>query len=297
MTQTTPTAAELQALVCKADPKTRRSAIKSWDWTKVQEIAFYPANPMLALSYPKIPCDHCGTPHRYGSVVLNTETGEEAAIGVICAGKVLAFSHGADFKKLMEKRVAQLRKREKTREAEAAYREAHPAVSKYLDDQLELSRQGQRHNSFAADVARKLRKYGELSEKQTAAIEKCLVREIEFAKKKQEQAAKLADAPPLAEGRIEIEGRIVSTKYQESMYGTTLKMLVELEDGNRVWGTMPAKLEDEAWKIAQDQGKNAPEFRETLVRFTATVERSQDDEHFGFFKRPSKLTWGQEVSA
>lgn len=297
MTQTIPTAAELQATIVKSDPRTRRSAIKNWDWTKVEEIAFYPSNPNMASLYPMIPCDHCGTPHRYGSVVLNTETGEEASIGAICAGKVLAFSHAESFKLLMEKRVAQFRKRERTRKAEAAYREQNPAVAKYLDDQLELDRQGKRHNSFAADVARKLRKYGELSEKQTAAIEKCLVREIEFAKKREEQAAKLATAPALTEGRVEIQGRIVSTKYQESHYGVTLKMLVELEDGNRVWGTMPAALEDAAWKIAQDQGKNEPNFREILVKFTATVERSKDDEHFGFYKRPSKLTWGTEVSA
>ena len=55
-------------------------------------------------------------------------------------------------------------------------------------------------------------------------------------------------------------------------------MLVEFDDGNRVWGTVPKAL-----FTGETSG---PEGRRVV--FTAKVERSGDDEHFGFFSRPSK---------
>ena len=75
-------------------------------------------------------------------------------------------------------------------------------------------------------------------------------------------------------GRVVIEGVILSTKPQESAYGTTWKMLVE-GDGWKVWGSIPSEIFQPAEKGVR-------------VRFTATVEPSQDDPSFGFYKRPTK---------
>ena len=89
--------------------------------------------------------------------------------------------------------------------------------------------------------------------------------------------AREAAKRPVQEGRYEIQGSIVSTKWQESPFGygnSTLKMLVEV-DGFKVWGSVP-------------RGFDGPLERGDRVAFTATVEKSQDDESFGFFKRPTK---------
>ena len=74
-------------------------------------------------------------------------------------------------------------------------------------------------------------------------------------------------------------GVVLTTRWQDNPFGygaSTLKMLVKLDDGNKVWGTMPNTLIE----IDTDKGDR--------IRFTATAEVSEDDDHFGFFKRPVK---------
>ena len=77
------------------------------------------------------------------------------------------------------------------------------------------------------------------------------------------------------EGRVEITGIVLALKMQQSEYGETLKMLVQDDRGFRVWGTVPLSLDCN---------------REDRVRFTATVQQSDKDAKFGFFKRPSKAS-------
>jgi len=80
------------------------------------------------------------------------------------------------------------------------------------------------------------------------------------------------------EGRIEICGRVVSTKWVENNFsyhgGSVLKIVVRDNRGFKVWGTCPSA-------IASDVEKG------TKVTFTATVTKSDKDEDFGFFKRPT----------
>lgn len=122
--------------------------------------------------------------------------------------------------------------------------------------------------NFIMHLALKLQKWGSLSEKQIAAIQ----RGIDRAKQRAAEAEALTQVDPLAEGRYGIEGEILTLKWQESQYGSTLKMLVKMDDGNKVWGTCPSKLQVEVGD---------------RVRFFAQVERSRDDDHFGFYKRPT----------
>lgn len=79
------------------------------------------------------------------------------------------------------------------------------------------------------------------------------------------------DAP---EGRVVITGTVLSFKWQSSDYGDVLKMLVQDDRGFRVWGSVPASLDDAE--------------REDRISFTATVAQSYDNTKFGFFKRPTK---------
>lgn len=74
-------------------------------------------------------------------------------------------------------------------------------------------------------------------------------------------------------GRQVITGTVLGMKWKSSSFGDTLKMLVQDDRGFRVWGTVAGSLEVN---------------REDRIQFTATVERSDDDPRFGFFKRPAK---------
>jgi hypothetical protein len=103
-------------------------------------------------------------------------------------------------------------------------------------------------------------------------------------RKDQEQAEK--PETPLKEGRYEMVGEVVSTEWRLNQFGygddTVLKMTVRLEDGNKVWGTVPASLgyDDLVGK---------------MIQFTAKVQPKS--EHFGFFSRPTKASIKEEVVA
>ena len=130
-------------------------------------------------------------------------------------------------------------------------------------------------------MARKVRIYGSLTDKQVAFAIKLVTEADAKNAAKAEREATLATAEPLAEGRYEVTGTVVSTKWQTSYtgYGDTLKMLVQTPDGNRVYGSVPKAIFGDT-----DPG--------IVVRFTAQVERSKDDDHFGFFKRPHRRHGG-----
>jgi hypothetical protein len=84
--------------------------------------------------------------------------------------------------------------------------------------------------------------------------------------------------PDLEEGRYKLSGVVKSTKVAFTDWGSSLKMLLELDNGNRVYGTVPSSIDE------VDPGDR--------ISLTGTVKRSDDDNHFGFYSRPSKATKG-----
>lgn len=74
---------------------------------------------------------------------------------------------------------------------------------------------------------------------------------------------------------VTLEGEVVKLVWQESPYGDTPKVTVLLDDGNLLWGTLPA-------------AGRVPEVVGSRVRFVANVTRSDRDQHFGFFKHPRR---------
>lgn len=132
---------------------------------------------------------------------------------------------------------------------------------------------------FMYDVHNKWYKFGSISDAQRAGLEKAVAG---FEKFQQVKADRIAAQVPAPEGKVQIEGIIVKFKCVENCYGSTLKMLVEC-DGYKVWGSVPKALMD---AVLDD-----------TVRFTATVERSRDDESFAFFKRPTKAVIVNEEQA
>lgn len=90
-----------------------------------------------------------------------------------------------------------------------------------------------------------------------------------FERGVQDSAPKPATNSP--EGRVAVKGVVVSTKTVQSDFGLTEKMLVKLEDGNKVWSSVPKGFEAS---------------REARVHFKATFTRSDKDPHFSFGSRP-----------
>ena len=147
-------------------------------------------------------------------------------------------------------------------------------------------------DEFLGSLYRQLLRKGELSERQVAAAVRSQERMAQWAERKQAEREALADVEPLREGKREVEGEVLSAKWKLSQYGESLKMLVREDDGNKVWGSVPQFLQDLAWE--QFDGPAEDTLPGKRVSFSAEVERSRDDEHFGFFKRPknAKLVGG-----
>lgn len=237
-------------------------------------------------------CDHCGH-HRLRYVVhyLHKPTDKIVSVGETCAGKLSLSSRNAVAAKREIKRQALQRKVD-------AYREAHPEVSHFLESVYEGAiKTNYDFHFFLIDLRHKLIRNGELSEKQTAAVEKAIENQKRFdAQRAQERANEPEPAPvPVTENRIQITGKILSIKWKPGyMPGQEVAKMLVLDDrGFKVWGTRPDSLlvrvdnPDQGW-IVQDGFHHRSAEKGDRVTFQAQVTVSEDDETFGFFKRPTK---------
>jgi hypothetical protein len=96
----------------------------------------------------------------------------------------------------------------------------------------------------------------------------------EAEKKLRDEAKALEVKVPCPNGKETIVGEIVKLDVSENAYGVRQVMTVKDARGFKVWGTVPTALTD-----AEVGDK---------VQFNAEVTRSDKDECFGFFKRPTK---------
>lgn len=98
---------------------------------------------------------------------------------------------------------------------------------------------------------------------------------LEHAERKAERERERANEVrvPCPIGRVTVIGKVVSTDAKDTPYGTRYVMTVRDDTGFTVWGSQPSGL---SLNIGD------------RVEFTASVERSDRDECFGFYKRPTK---------
>lgn len=75
-------------------------------------------------------------------------------------------------------------------------------------------------------------------------------------------------------GKATIKGYVSGIKFYEGAYGIEHKMMVVLENGATVYGSVPASI------CSVERGQN--------VEFSATFEVSNNDKGHAFFKRPTK---------
>jgi hypothetical protein len=252
----------------------------------------------------KMTCDHCGAIFAHGVCFLHTPTGEYITVGHICASDTIGLpSRAAVAKRSAEKAAALEAERIKRHEANTAWREANGDIIEFLA-QTEAAESawrtwnsehpeaghprdnGPRKNPnraphpFLLDMVHTFAKWGNLSERQAAATRKFIAGAAKFAAAQAERETEAAPEVALIEGRREVTGIVISTKWTEDRgFGSQPKMLVKEADGNKVWGTVAESIFSQGFDLDGLKG-------ETVI-FKATIERSQDDEHFGFYKRPS----------
>jgi hypothetical protein len=146
---------------------------------------------------------------------------------------------------------------------------ARAAFTAEHGDLVEALKAHRERSSFLAELADRV-EYGTgtLTDRQIEAARATIARIAE------EEAAKR----PVVEGRHEVEGEVLKVAEHWSAFGgrdvCTLKVTVKVDGGYLLWGSLPSGLG------AVERGDR--------IAFTATVEKSDRDESFGFFKRPTK---------
>lgn len=250
-------------------------------------------------------CQHCGAHLRYYAVLKHKPSRELIIVGEQCLSNRFARAT-AEFKRL--KKNAELQRMDqRIVKARAAFAAANPTVFEFLADYNEAFGSGSKpYDGFYSSLWAQLTRKGELSAKQIAAVERSIERQPEFEAKRAEFEAKRAEekaaATPVIEGKIQITGTVLSTKFVDNDFGGALKMLVADDRGFKVWGTVPSSIASQGYHDVKltDEATGSREYAEWIatpfackgakVTFSATVERSRDDESFGFFKRPTKAS-------
>ena len=230
-------------------------------------------------------CDHCGAWFLYGAVFMHRD-GDAVCVGWQCAGESFNGMEGGAHQ------IARMKK------AAAARRHTIKMVAAFMaqiedrDDKAQIlaaleSAKGNNDDvefygeRIARSMKSKIHNWGKLSDKQIALLIDVAAPDVVAAKRQEKEAAEAKRAeeeaarPDVVEGRRVLVGTVATLKVQESDWGSTLKMLLICDDGQKLWGSVPSAI-------------RADIERGDAVEFTATVEASQDDPKFGFYKRPSK---------
>jgi hypothetical protein len=246
-------------------------------------------------------CDHCGAgPLRYGVIFHHESSNVLVVVGIVCASKLAMTSRTAyDFAKTAKVNKEARIRRERAEEFMARATGTEREALAFADDVCKTEYVNEAGDNifrpkfpavdgstvaFISDLMHKLHRYGSLSEKQIGALVKIKARNDDFLARNAAQAEALADAPPLAEGRQTVEGEVVMVKFYDNDFGGTFKMLVKMDDGNKVFGSVPSNLME--IKVEENVYENLG--KGDRVKFDAAVTPKADDVHFGFYKRPTK---------
>lgn len=245
-------------------------------------------------------CCHCGNRRiRYWMFFVHTPTGKVVAVGTKCAS-TLSLQSREDIARRAE--IHRQRLDEKLVEWRAEDERHERAYTDLLAREDAGGGSGARGSEFVDSLLRYARRHGGLSEAQVEAVLNGIETREQRRRERAERDALMNDPEPatVVTGRIEVTGRVLTIKSQPSNFGyggSVTKMLVLDDRGFKVWGTFPEALTDPIFELAKQAGLEGMELScaglvksgaKVRVGFTAAVEKSRDDETFGFVKRPSK---------
>jgi ribosomal protein L36 len=111
----------------------------------------------------------------------------------------------------------------------------------------------------------------------TAGLAASLLAAAGRAKAKATEKAERSPVP-VTDDRVVVAGTVLKLDTRDDGYGVKLVMTVQADEGYVLWGTVPSSLD--SYENPLQTGDR--------VTFSAKLERSDKDETFGFYKRPTK---------
>jgi len=226
-------------------------------------------------------CGCCGQALKYACAITHVPTNTGYWIGRDCANKVANLRH---FSYGMERHTVAILERIACNKREADFIAAHPEAAEIL----QWAKTGSAPR-IARDMIEKLRRYGNLSEKQIAVLIKIRDQDVQ---------RRAAATGTVQAGRQVVRGIVRKASKSDNEFNPhkyDLKLLVDLGNGVRLWGNAPEYVDAPA-----TPGKNTPSYIEPgmnvpsyevievgdTVEFKATVSTGKDP-LFGFWKRPA----------
>lgn len=249
---------------------------------RIREQLFVVEGRRFASVHPSGQCDHCGVRIRYAAYLIHEPTGLVVTVGETC------------LENRFEQATEDFHRARKAAELDRAAQRIKGALAEWAADpansdiawMVDRDATPPTDNEFVVDVARRLRAYGSISDRQADAVRKALAREADRAQAEATAPAPVA-IPAERLGKTTLEGKVLAVTYRDSQWGGSWKVLLEVPEGDgafKVWTTAPAAA------IA-DAG-DARALRGQTVRWTGTLELGQPDDRFqvdptfGFLRRP-----------
>jgi hypothetical protein len=219
------------------------------------------------------PCDVCGSPKLvYGLMFHHAPSNVYVRVGEDCAHKLGLGGTGKfnAFKRTLREQAEVYAGKQKAQRILA-----ERGLSALWDIAFAQDRTGFAYEEGTiTDIVGKLVRYGSVSDKALSFAESLIGKIAKRAEIAAQRAAEQeAAAPfPITDARIEIVGMVLTTKLQDSDFGSTWKMLVRADAGWKIWVTCPGN------PLKGDR-----------VKFFAKIQPSRDDPKFGFGSRPTKF--------
>lgn len=218
-------------------------------------------------------CHICGAAAIYTALFHHKPTNSYVRTGMDCAEK-LEWDSGAGEAFRAACQDAMQRRAGKAK-AQTILTKEGLSVAYDIYDGRQRADAGKEEN-IITDIVGKLVQYGNLSDAQINFVRKlCTAIERRDETKATREAEHAAAKPlPVSDKRVNIKGKVISIRKADPLNGLMyFKMLVQHEDGWKVWGSIPNS-------ITPNVGD--------MVEFSAAVKASDKDNKFGFFSRPTK---------
>ncbi|MET9933771.1 MULTISPECIES: hypothetical protein [unclassified Streptomyces] len=253
-----------------------------------------------------IECPECGTKAHASRIYATTvDTSCDAAcmgaVGPSCSCSCEGENHGgawtpatrestisadalAKYRERIEKQA-----REKKRKAQTERRRRQAEFDAWAEDHgdvIEYLKTADGDNDFIDDMLRRIQRMDILTDRQSAGVRKFIENARRRAAEDERRKVEDADAGPVPEGRLTLTGEVVMAKIYDNDFnysGSDYRMLVRLDNGAKVFGTIPRSLQTRP----TEEG-NLFSLRGVRVQFDATVTAKDGEPTFGYFKRPTK---------
>jgi hypothetical protein len=230
-----------------------------------------------ALGGPGGTCHHCGKAIVWRVHYQHVPSGNVMTFGYICAGILDMTDNRIDHEMTLLKRKAANERKEAQWETQK--RDRFDAFVEKYPDEWQFIVEHADENDYIGRIKWGIDKYGSPLDYMIPGLQRFIAGHHKLIATKLKEAAEQVNMPELEAGRRVLTGTIIAHKWSDDIgYGSQHKMTVKLDDGNKVFGTMPQSIEDGY----EDDPVGL------RVEFTAKVEPK--DDHFGFFNRPTKGT-------